>query len=142
MRILKVKNDGYPSYVDISTPEKEVAAFKNLFKQLEELGAFYTNNEEAIENDKRAEKETEEWLLVKRLAEEGKLSKNQYYDECVMKLYNHERYKKEELEQIDLYQKAKNGDIKSLYKLFKKRPHKEEWEILNVEDPLKGTNGH
>jgi hypothetical protein len=136
MMILAWVNRKNEEYWDASTPEKEKAAFRRLFENLEEWGCYadfdpgdLKASEKMLADLREAMKELEKSSLacVKALREEKEAE-----------LHREEREFARIILDADIYKKAKAGDDKALRRLLESRKgHEyEEWQLIDVTDPL------
>ncbi len=135
MRILKYKGKYDDEYWDVSTPEMETASYRRLFKLLDEDMKVYHYNEVNsdllvslqgdVDNCEKAIKGIPQ-PLVNTAKEELKRLKLEL------------RRLKEDLNEKELYGKAKAGDVAAMLDLLllRKSYEYEEWELIDVTNPL------
>lgn len=136
MKVLKYKGKHADEYWDASTEAKEKAAFRKLFKTIEEFECYSVYG--PVDQAKITE-------LQGKIAEvETALKEKKVLAGLITAAENNIKYMKNELrqelfaqEQYDLYQKAKAGDEKAMMRLL--RSHRdyeyEGWEMIEVADP-------
>lgn len=124
------------TYWDISTKEKAEAAFKQLFKILDEAQQCYWQYQNEDENLADIDELTE----LKKQLEAGtvpailKAEAEHKVAELPKFEYYHAKYKRNKM----LYEKAKAGDVDAIYKLLDSRKdyENENWRIEKLKNPL------
>jgi hypothetical protein len=127
-----------PVYWDISTPEKEEAGFRCLFRHLDENWHMFQYD---ISDDDYTVKRLKELEDLEILLKDGKVPEL-FIEESKKKLLEFlPRIRSQvarEKEEMELAQKAKAGDYKSIRRLLRSIQGGEyaEWSIIDVIDPL------
>jgi len=128
-----------PSYWDISTPEKEEAGFRCLFRHLDENWQMF---QYAADDNEYTVKQLKELEELEILLKDGKVPKL-FIEESKKSLAELPRVRNQvarQQEELELAQKAKTGDIKAIKWLLRSIQGSEyaDWSIIEVMNPLEG----